>query len=123
MGKLWYNGTVKEYARSWAVQRPSYRRSGAMAGKSHYKKERDVFLFGTQDTYIMEKILINGGKPLVGEIETSGMKNAALPIIFGCLLVKDRCVIENLPEIDDVEVSLQILQDMGAKIDRIDRTT
>lgn len=71
----------------------------------------------------MEKILINGGKPLVGEIETSGMKNAALPIIFGCLLVKDRCVIENLPEIDDVEVSLQILQDMGAKIDRIDRTT
>ena len=62
----------------------------------------------------MEKILIDGGKPLVGEIETSGMKNAALPIIFGCVLVKGRCVIENLPEIDDVEVSFQILEDMGA---------
>ncbi|MBQ8215278.1 MAG: UDP-N-acetylglucosamine 1-carboxyvinyltransferase [Clostridia bacterium] len=71
----------------------------------------------------MEKILIDGGKPLVGEIETSGMKNAALPIIFGCVLVKGRCVIENLPEIDDVEVSFQILEDMGATIERIDRTT
>ena len=71
----------------------------------------------------MEKIVIRGGKPLVGEIETSGMKNAALPIIFGCLLVKDRCVIENLPDIDDVDVSLTILEDMGAKVERLDRTT
>ena len=85
-----------------------------------YKNERTCRRHGT---YIMEKILIDGGKPLVGEIETSGMKNAALPIIFGCVLVKGRCVIENLPEIDDVEVSFQILEDMGATIERIDRTT
>ena len=71
----------------------------------------------------MEKIVIRGGKPLHGEIETSGMKNAALPIIFGCLLVKDRCVIENLPEIDDVEVALTILEDMGAVIEKTDKTT
>ena len=57
----------------------------------------------------MERIVISGGKPLNGEIEISGMKNAALPIIFGCILVKGRCVIENLPVIDDVEVSLEIL--------------
>ncbi len=71
----------------------------------------------------MEKIVISGGIPLYGSIEVSGMKNAALPIIFGCLLVKDRCVIENLPVIDDVEVALNILKDMGAVIERLGKTT
>ncbi len=67
--------------------------------------------------------MIQGGRPLNGEIEISGMKNAALPIIFGCLLVKDRCVIENLPVIDDVEVALNILKDMGAVVEKINKNT
>ena len=67
--------------------------------------------------------MINGGRPLYGEIETSGMKNAALPIIFGCILVKERCVIENLPDIDDVTVALKILEDMGAKIEKVAENT
>ena len=46
----------------------------------------------------MERIVINGGKPLNGEIEVSGMKNAALPILMGCLLVEDKCIIENLTD-------------------------
>ncbi|MBE6639382.1 MAG: UDP-N-acetylglucosamine 1-carboxyvinyltransferase [Ruminococcaceae bacterium] len=71
----------------------------------------------------MEKIVIHGGSPLVGTIGISGMKNAALPIIMGCVLVKDECIIENLPEIHDVTVSLQILEAMGVKIRMIDRNT
>ena len=71
----------------------------------------------------MEKIVIRGGQPLYGEIETSGMKNAALPIIFGCLLVKDTCTIENLPSIDDVRVALTILEDMGASAKYLNPTT
>ena len=71
----------------------------------------------------MEKIVIRGGQPLYGEIETSGMKNAALPIIFGCLLVKDTCTIENLPSIDDVRVALTILEDMGASVTYLNPTT
>lgn len=67
--------------------------------------------------------MIHGGKKLYGEIETSGMKNAALPIIFGCLLVKDRCIIENLPEINDVEVALTILEDMGATVEHLAKGT
>jgi len=59
----------------------------------------------------------------VGTIGISGMKNAALPIIMGCVLVKDECIIENLPEIHDVTVSLQILEAMGVKIRMIDRNT
>ena len=71
----------------------------------------------------MDKYIINGGKPICGSIETSGMKNAALPIIFGCLLVKDTCTIENLPSIDDVRVALTILEDMGASVKYLNPTT
>ena len=71
----------------------------------------------------MEKIIIDGGKPLVGNIEISGMKNAALPIIMGCMLVEDDCIIENLPEIDDVTVSLEILARMGATVRMLDRNS
>ena len=70
-----------------------------------------------------EKLIINGGKPLTGEIEVSGMKNSAVAIIFGTILTEDKCVIENLPDISDVTHSLSILQSVGAKIRRINKTT
>ena len=71
----------------------------------------------------MDKIVINGGAPLNGCIEVSGMKNAALPILMGCLLTEDICVIENLPEIDDVALSLKILSTMGMKVTKLSPTT
>lgn len=71
----------------------------------------------------MRKIVINGGHPLCGDIHVSGMKNAALPIIYACILTKDKCVIENLPEVSDVSLSLRILKEMGATIKMINRTT
>ena len=71
----------------------------------------------------MDRIVINGGKPLQGCIEVSGMKNAALPILMGCLLVEDKCIIENLPEIDDVTLSLKILKTMGLSVKMLNRNT
>ncbi len=71
----------------------------------------------------MDKIVINGGRPLKGTINVSGMKNAALPIIMGCLLVEDKCIIENLPEIDDVVLSLKILNSMGISVKYINRNS
>lgn len=71
----------------------------------------------------MKKIVIRGGKPLYGDINVSGMKNAALPIIFASILTKDKCVIENLPEVSDVALSLRILRSMGASVRMINRTT
>lgn len=71
----------------------------------------------------MEKIVINGGRPLYGTIEVSGMKNSSLPILFGTILVSGDCVIENLPPIDDVAAALAILEAMGARVRMIDRTT
>lgn len=67
----------------------------------------------------MEYISIHGGKPLNGTVEVSGMKNAALPIIFACVLVKDKCTIDNIPNVRDVNISLEILSLMGASVKRI----
>ncbi|MCQ2431249.1 MAG: UDP-N-acetylglucosamine 1-carboxyvinyltransferase [Clostridia bacterium] len=71
----------------------------------------------------MEKIIINGGRPLMGSIDVSGMKNAAVAVIFATVLVEDVCVLENLPEISDVTVSLEILRSMGAQIRWLNPTT
>ena len=54
----------------------------------------------------MKKIVIDGGQRLDGTIEISGMKNSALPIIFACLLIKEECILENMPRVSDVENAL-----------------
>ncbi len=71
----------------------------------------------------MDKFIVNGGTPLTGEIEVSGMKNAAVAIIFGTILTEGKCVIENLPDISDVVDSMAILQSVGAKVKRLNKST
>jgi len=53
----------------------------------------------------------------------NGMKNAALPILFATLLVKEACVLENIPPVNDISLSLEILRGMGATVEHLDRTT
>lgn len=69
------------------------------------------------------RILIEGGKPLVGEVPISGMKNAALPIVFATVLVGGVSVLENIPPISDITIALDILRQMGASVSFSDRTT
>ncbi|MBQ7170994.1 MAG: UDP-N-acetylglucosamine 1-carboxyvinyltransferase [Clostridia bacterium] len=64
----------------------------------------------------MDKIVISGGKRLQGSVPISGFKNAALPILVATVLTGDVCVIENVPSISDVEITLQILRAMGASV-------
>ena len=64
----------------------------------------------------MGQFVINGGKALAGEIEVGGSKNAALPMIFSCILVDGITVLKNVPEIGDVDVAYDILRSLGAKI-------
>lgn len=71
----------------------------------------------------MNKYVINGGKPLFGEIEISGAKNAAVGILPAALLVDGVCRIENVPQISDVDLSLKILSALGAGVRMLDRTT
>ncbi len=71
----------------------------------------------------MEKIFINGGIPLKGEVTISGAKNAVLAILPASILARDVCVIENVPKISDVSNMLQILDQLGARTKWIDDTT
>ena len=71
----------------------------------------------------LEKFVITGGKPLHGEVTISGAKNAAVGILPATILAADVCVIENLPDISDVAVSLKILSVLGAQIKMINRNT
>lgn len=72
----------------------------------------------------MEKIVINGGKPLHGEVTISGAKNAALAIIPAAVLSQDVCVIENLPvSISDVSYMMKTLRNIGAGVKLINNNT
>ena len=71
----------------------------------------------------MTKYVIHGGKPLHGEIDISGAKNAAVAIIPAALLVDGTCRIENIPQISDVTLILNILQELGADVRTVNRTT
>ena len=64
----------------------------------------------------MTKYIVEGGRPLFGEVPISGAKNAAVAIIPAALMVSGPCRIENMPQISDVTLLLGILQDLGAKI-------
>ena len=66
----------------------------------------------------MAKYVINGGKPLEGTITINGAKNAAVAILPAALLVSGKCRVENVPDISDVRILLDILEDMGALVDR-----
>ena len=71
----------------------------------------------------MTKYIVQGGKPLFGEVEISGAKNAAVAIIPAALLVNGVCRIENIPQISDVTMSLKILEQLGAGIRSINPHT
>ena len=71
----------------------------------------------------MKKIVINGGNRLNGSVCISGAKNAAVAIIPAIILSDGVCRVENIPDIMDVNLMLDILEKMGAKVNRINRST
>ncbi len=81
------------------------------------------FLLVTKGVSHLEKLLIKGGNRLHGEVTVSGAKNAAVAILPACILVKDVCRIENLPDIKDVKLFLTILSRLGAEVNMVDRNT
>ncbi|BCT67290.1 UDP-N-acetylglucosamine 1-carboxyvinyltransferase [Nitrosospira sp. NRS527] len=61
----------------------------------------------------MQKLIIQGGEPLFGEVRISGAKNAALPILCASLLTGETLTIENVPHLNDVTTMLSLLEQMG----------
>ena len=71
----------------------------------------------------MEQYIIKGGNPLVGEVEIGGAKNAALAILAAAIMTDETVLIENLPDVNDVNVMLEAISGIGAMVQRIDRHT
>ena len=71
----------------------------------------------------MEKLVIEGGTSLKGEVKISGAKNSAVAILPATLLIDGVCTIENLPNISDVKASCEILEHLGSKITWHDENT
>ena len=63
----------------------------------------------------MDKIVIEGGRPLEGTVKMSGAKNAVLPILAATLLTRGRNIIEGVPKVRDVATMIQLLKDLGAE--------
>ena len=71
----------------------------------------------------MEQYIIEGGTPLKGEVTISGAKNAALGIIAGAIMTDEDVLIENIPNVNDINVMLEAISEIGAEVDRIDAHT
>ena len=71
----------------------------------------------------MEQYVIKGGNPLVGEVEIAGAKNAALAILAAAIMTDETILIENLPDVRDINVLLEAIAGIGAQVDRIDKST
>ena len=71
----------------------------------------------------MTKYIVQGGHPLFGEVRISGAKNAAVAIIPAALLVDGVCRIENIPQISDVTAQLKILEQLGANVRFLNRSS
>ncbi len=71
----------------------------------------------------MEQYIMKGGSPLVGEVSIGGAKNAALGILAASIMTDEDVLIENLPDVRDINVLLEAIQQIGASVGRIDRHT
>ena len=68
----------------------------------------------------MEQYVIKGGNPLYGEVEIGGAKNAALAILAPAIMTDETVTIDNLPNVRDINVLLQAIEEIGAHVERVD---
>ena len=71
----------------------------------------------------MEQYIMKGGNPLVGEVVIGGAKNAALGILAAAIMTDEDVIVENLPDVSDINAMIEALCHLGAKVDRLDRHT
>ncbi len=69
----------------------------------------------------MQRFFIRGGRPLVGEVQISGAKNAALGILAAAVMADEDVIIRNLPDVSDVNIMLEAIAGTGAVVKRLDR--
>lgn len=65
----------------------------------------------------MDKFVVRGGNPLLGTIKVSGAKNSALPCMAAAILTEDEVILENIPQVRDIETERKLLSSMGAEVE------
>jgi UDP-N-acetylglucosamine 1-carboxyvinyltransferase len=65
----------------------------------------------------MDKFVIRGGNPLLGTIKVSGAKNSALPCMAAAILTEDEVILENIPQVQDIQTERKLLESMGAEVE------
>src|ERR1700734_709032 len=65
----------------------------------------------------MDKFVIRGGNPLLGTIKISGAKNSALPCMAAAILTEDEVILENIPQVRDIDTERKLLESMGAEVE------
>ena len=71
----------------------------------------------------MEQYIIKGGNPLAGEVEIGGAKNAALGILAAAIMTDETVRVDNLPDVQDINVLLEAISEIGASVTRVSRTS
>lgn len=71
----------------------------------------------------MNQFIMKGGNPLVGDVMIGGAKNAALGILAASIMTDEDVIVENLPDVRDINVMLEAIEEIGAKVERLDRHT
>ena len=70
-----------------------------------------------------EILIINSNGPLKGEVNISGAKNSALPILAACVLGTEEIILDGVPELKDVEIMVEVLKHLGSKVEYLDQNT
>ena len=71
----------------------------------------------------MRQYIMKGGNPLVGEVTIGGAKNAALGILAAAIMTDDDVIVENLPDVSDINALIDAIRHLGARVERLDRHT
>ena len=71
----------------------------------------------------MDKFIIQGGHPTLGEMTPSGNKNSALPLLAACTLTSEPVILHNVPAIHDVQTMRALLESLGVSVDKLDTHT
>lgn len=71
----------------------------------------------------MKKLSITGGERLVGKIKISGSKNTSLPILFSTILFDTDVILNNIPEVSDIKVTISLLESLGIKVEKLDKNS
>lgn len=71
----------------------------------------------------MKKLSITGGERLVGKIKISGSKNTSLPILFSTILFDTDVILNNIPEVSDIKVTISLLESLGVEVEKLDKNS